>query len=334
MRNRLLTSWLFLVLAVPSAAGAQQTDILFVVDETGSMAAEIGTLQSNALSVIAPAAQAALGDVAFGVAAYRDFPVSPFGDPGDQPYQVKSGISTNSVQLLVGLNALSAGGGGDFDESGLYALHTAATVSPGWRGGAARVIFWIGDAGAHDGDLEPGYGSCCSDVGLGDASAALATAGIAVYAFSIGTPGLDGTGQATAIAAATSGAVASGLSAPQLTTEIVAVIQGPLSPPVIDFTADPAIIGLGGTSTLSWFVTDADSCDGSTFWPGAKDPVSGSKDVLPTVTSAYILTCDGPGGQSESQLTVTVPEPGATLSMAAALATLGVVRRWRRKGCA
>jgi hypothetical protein len=70
---------------------------------------------------------------------------------------------------------------------------------------------------------------------------------------------------------------------------------------------------------------------GTGDWPGAKDPESGDEDVDPMVTSTYILTCFGPGGQSEEEVTVTVPEPGAILSMAAALATLGVVRRWRRK---
>jgi hypothetical protein len=104
--------------------------------------------------------------------------------------------------------------------------------------------------------------------------------------------------------------------------------------PTIDFGADPETIESGGTSTLSWGVTDADSCFGSNHWPGDKDPVSGTQDVMPFQTSRYVLTCEGPGGQSEEEVTVTVPEPGAILSMAAALATLGVVRRRRRKGCA
>jgi hypothetical protein len=104
--------------------------------------------------------------------------------------------------------------------------------------------------------------------------------------------------------------------------------------PEISFSANPANIEFGGTSTLIWLVTDADSCTGSLGsgdWPGAKDPVFDSEVHSPMVTSPYLLTCLGPGGESESEVTVTVPEPGAILSMAAALATLGVVRRWRRK---
>ena len=108
---------------------------------------------------------------------------------------------------------------------------------------------------------------------------------------------------------------------------------GGAPPPWIDFSADPEVIQSGGSSTLFWDVEDADSCDGSMGspgWPGAKDEVSGSEDVSPIVTSIYVLTCDGPGGQSEEQVTVMVPEPGATLSMVAALVTLGAASRVRR----
>jgi hypothetical protein len=104
--------------------------------------------------------------------------------------------------------------------------------------------------------------------------------------------------------------------------------------PEISFSANPPNIDLGDTSLLLWSVTDADFCDGSLGsgdWPGAKDPVFGEAEVSPMVTSDYILTCDGPGGQSEEQVTVTVPEPGAILSLAAALATLGLIRVRRRR---
>ncbi len=104
--------------------------------------------------------------------------------------------------------------------------------------------------------------------------------------------------------------------------------------PTIDLSADPETIQVGESTTISWDVLDATSCEGSQGspgWPGAKSPVSGSEDYSPTVTSTYALTCDGPGGQSMEEVTVTVPEPGAVVSLAAALATLGAVGRWRRR---
>ena len=82
--------------------------------------------------------------------------------------------------------------------------------------------------------------------------------------------------------------------------------------PTIDFSADPATILSGQSSTLSWDVTNATTCtgsQGSSGWPGDKDPVSDSEVVSPTATSTYRLTCDGPGGQAESDVSVAVFDP-------------------------
>jgi len=87
--------------------------------------------------------------------------------------------------------------------------------------------------------------------------------------------------------------------------------------PTIDFSADPATILSGQSSTLSWDVTNATTCTGSLGsdeWPGEKE-LPGSEVVSPTAPGAYSyrLTCDGPGGQSESELSVVVlPEEFGT----------------------
>lgn len=236
-----LVPLLSLMIGLASSAHAEPTDLLVLVDETGGMAAEIAALQAGESSIIAPIAIAALGDVAFGVSGYRDFMVSPYGDPGDMPYTQKSTISTNIASFQAGLNGLSPGGGGDAEEANLHALHTAATVSPGRRAGATRVILWIGDAPGHDGDLEPSYSSCCSPVGLGDATSALISADITVYAFSTDPPGLDATGQATSIVSATGGTLSSGLAAGALVSEIAAVIEGPLAATPVPALAQPLL---------------------------------------------------------------------------------------------
>lgn len=221
----------FLILLVGSSAHAQATDLLFLIDETGTMTDEIATLKASVSTVIVPSAVTALGDVAFGVARYRDFPVSPYGDPVDSPYQLLQALTTNSISFQIAMNALNAGGGNDIPESNLHALHSVATGSPGWRPGAARVILWVGDAPGHDGDLEPGYASCCSTVGLADAISALGGADIAVHAFSAVGFGLDDTGKATAVTSSTGGTLASDLTPGGIVSEIVAVIEGPLADP-------------------------------------------------------------------------------------------------------
>jgi hypothetical protein len=93
----------------------------------------------------------------------------------------------------------------------------------------------------------------------------------------------------------------------------------PPAPPTIDFSADPETIEAGEFSTLSWDVLDATTCTGSlgsNGWPGDKDPLFNSEDVSPTATSTYLLTCDGPGGQSESEVTVAVLDPALGITSA------------------
>lgn len=191
--------------------------------------------------------------MAFGVAGYRDFPVPPFGDPADFPYALRSQISTSVAAFQVGLNALSAGGGGDTSEAGLHALATAAVpsgISPAWRPGATRVILWIGDAPSHDGSLEPAYATCCSTTGVASAIGALQAEGIAVFAFSTDPAGLDANGQASAITTATGGTVSELPTASGLATVIVQVIEGPIANP----PAVPALSPVGTAAIVALIV--------------------------------------------------------------------------------
>lgn len=110
MRRLLLTA-LFASIGVLDAGsvGARSYDLLFLVDETSGMAAEIASLKASAVTTIAPVALSALGDVAFGVAGYRDFPVAPFGDPSAFSYRMHSQIDTRVATFQAGMNALCGG---------------------------------------------------------------------------------------------------------------------------------------------------------------------------------------------------------------------------------
>ena len=68
----------------------------------------------------------------------------------------------------------------------------------------------------------------------------------------------------------------------------------PLRPePVISLTAEPSSVGVNDSSTLTWLVWDAASCEASGAWSGSK-PLSGSEIVGPLTTSnTFILTCQG-----------------------------------------
>jgi hypothetical protein len=75
-------------------------------------------------------------------------------------------------------------------------------------------------------------------------------------------------------------------------------------PPEITFKAQPDSIRPGQASTLSWNCEEAQS---ATIEPniGAVD-VSGSVEVHPPETTTYMLTAQGPGGESEAECTINV----------------------------
>jgi len=84
-------------------------------------------------------------------------------------------------------------------------------------------------------------------------------------------------------------------------TRNVRVIQVPRC----TFTANPTTIIPPASSTLSWSCQYADACS-IDQGIGSVNPVSGTKDVRPTETTTYTLTCDGLDGSRSYQATVNV----------------------------
>jgi hypothetical protein len=86
----------------------------------------------------------------------------------------------------------------------------------------------------------------------------------------------------------------------------------PPSPPTAALTANPTAVAFGGTSALTWSSTSATACAASGGWSGAL-PTSGSQSTgALTATTAYSLTCTGPGGTSAAAAaTVAVAAPAA-----------------------
>ena len=141
------------------ATDVVRADVVFSLDTTGSMGGELKQLQSDLRTTIIPALGAQIPDLAFGVAHFEDFPVIPFGDPGDLPVELLTPITPDAAQAQAGINGLQLGSGGDGPESGseaLYQLATGAGVSwpggriapfeVGWRDGALPIVVQITDA--------------------------------------------------------------------------------------------------------------------------------------------------------------------------------------------
>jgi hypothetical protein len=100
------------------------------------------------------------------------------------------------------------------------------------------------------------------------------------------------------------------------------------STPGVSFAASPAFVPDNGSSTLTWSVSNALSCQASGGWSGAK-PANGSFNVGPlSESTVYLLTCRGAGGLTTEAATVTVgntPPPTApTVSLAANPTSVGL----------
>ena len=77
----------------------------------------------------------------------------------------------------------------------------------------------------------------------------------------------------------------------------------PTSPIINSFTANPPSITSGGSSTLSWSVTDASTLSIS---PGIGTVTGTSTSVSPTATTTYTLTATNSAGSVTASVTVTV----------------------------
>jgi hypothetical protein len=88
-------------------------------------------------------------------------------------------------------------------------------------------------------------------------------------------------------------------------TVSVAVANG--SPaPTVSITASPASLAVGESTLLAWQSTGSTACEASGGWAGAR-AASGTETVGPIqTTSAYTLSCTGPGGSATATAAVSV----------------------------
>lgn len=143
---------------IAAAEESSQTDVLLLLDTSGSME---GALEPavNDVNEIADRVRAELGDVEFGVAEVKDYPLAVFGNEGsgDLPYRVVQPITGDKNRVSEALFGLFANGGGDAAEAYGRALRDADTGSGlGWRPGARRLAILVADNMPHDDDLNYG----------------------------------------------------------------------------------------------------------------------------------------------------------------------------------
>jgi len=166
-------------------SGLSAMDIMFLVDVSGSYYDDISTMKSQASAILTDLSSRGI-DIQFGVASFCDFPIPPYGSPGDQAFQMFQTLTSDYTSVMSAINNLSTTSGNDGPEAQYEGLYQTASVA-GWREGAFHLIILFTDAPFHDSLTEPGYPGMSSTSSL----AALATKGIKVIGMSSGSAGTD-----------------------------------------------------------------------------------------------------------------------------------------------
>ncbi len=131
--------------AAPSPANAlmglstaiNKVDVAIIMDTTGSMGTEITALRSTLSTKIFPGLQAAVPDVAIGIAEHDDFPYGTYGSGAcDMPFRVGTSVTTTASVAQAAVNGLTTHCGQDLPESQIPAMYAALTGSAlTWPGG-------------------------------------------------------------------------------------------------------------------------------------------------------------------------------------------------------
>ena len=111
-------------------------DIVFMADTTGSMGGSIANVRNNA-SAILSSIQSAQPSAQFAVAEYKDE-----SDGAAAVYRVDQQLTGNAADVVSGINAWSAGGGGDAPEAWIGALGRIPSSIPETTSAALPVSCW------------------------------------------------------------------------------------------------------------------------------------------------------------------------------------------------
>jgi hypothetical protein len=153
---------LYAVLGANGPYGLAATDVLFLVDTTGSMSG-IGNIKTAFSSILNALAHSPCPQVIrYSVADYRNYTdggnYTAYGVNLVQPF------TSSTQETWSAINGLVSGEGGDTPESQLKAmvsiadnwLTTSGDLGFNGRGSARKIIIWAGDAPGHIAGDEPG----------------------------------------------------------------------------------------------------------------------------------------------------------------------------------
>ena len=104
----------------------QLGDVMFILDETGSMQGTLDNVKGN-FGTVATEVSSLIPDLTYGVASFDDYNYGYMGSGSDKPYHPRQQQTSNISLAQSALNGLYAGGGWDWPESTVEAVYQAAT---------------------------------------------------------------------------------------------------------------------------------------------------------------------------------------------------------------
>jgi len=128
-------------LDVSTASAPLVLDVVFVIDDTGSMGNEIAAIKAGASTFMTDIQ--AVADAQFGVVSFDD----PAADT-----VLHHNLSDDVASVQAALNPIVASGGGDCPEFAISGISTAADQMT-WRANSERIIFLVTDAGVKDANI-------------------------------------------------------------------------------------------------------------------------------------------------------------------------------------
>jgi hypothetical protein len=118
----------------------EDADFYLLIDTTGTMDGSIADVAASFTPDILPAAEAAFGEVRFGLGHFNDFPTGSFGQSNDMPFWHMLDVTDDFTSVQTELDTLpdndTWGNGQDWPESNTVALAITATGTGLDAGGA------------------------------------------------------------------------------------------------------------------------------------------------------------------------------------------------------
>lgn len=140
-----------------------RADIVIAIDTTSSMCGAISQAQAQATALVNNI-DAAFGPgavVRYALVDFKDYPVAPFGNPGDYPYLVAEPLTQGAAPFQAAVNTLSCSGGNDGPEAYNVVFHNVAqSVGLTFDPNAVRFLVVLGDSIPHDTTQNATFSNC------------------------------------------------------------------------------------------------------------------------------------------------------------------------------